>query len=123
MFKFLKNIFHKETEIEKEEKLEREIIQENEKDLNEIPITGILIKYVMGDEDEVPQIVKIADFHNEIMPDPNSIIWASNGKFLTPYKVLRYDFIEDPDLQTGLASNTYIVVVDALNQDILRTIY
>lgn len=123
MFKFLKKLFHKETEIEKEEKLEQEIIKEVEKETGIIEITGIIIKYVLNDEDEVPIIVKIADFHNNIMPEPGSIIWASNGKNLTPYVVIRYDFIEDPDLEKGIAQMTYIVVKDALNSDILRTSY
>ena len=78
---------------------------------------------VMEDEDAVPQIIKIGDFHNEVIPEPNSIIWAPTGKKLTPYKVVRYDFIEDPDLEKGLASTLYIVVFDALNSDILRTHY
>ena len=30
----------------------------------------------MEDEDAVPQIIKIGDFHNEVIPEPNSIIWA-----------------------------------------------
>lgn len=123
MFKFLKKLFHKETEIEKEEKLEQEIIKEAEKETGVIEITGIIIKYMLNDEDEVPTIVKIADFHNNIMPDPGSIIWASNGKNLTPYTVIRYDFIEDPDLEKGIAQMIYIVVKDALNSDILKTFY
>lgn len=123
MFKFLKKVFHKDTEIEKEEKLEQEIIKEAEKETAVIEITGIIIKYVLNDEDEVPVIVKIADFHNNVMPDPGSIIWASNGKNLTPYTVIRYDFIEDPDLEKGIAQMTYIVVKDALNSDILKTSY
>jgi hypothetical protein len=123
MFKFLKKVFHKETEIEKEEKLEQEIIKEVEKETAVIEVTGIIIKYILNDEDEVPVIVKIADFHNNVMPDPGSIIWASNGKNLTPYTVIRYDFIEDPDLEKGIAQMTYIVVKDALNTDILKTSY
>ena len=127
MFKALKKLFKRGSDIEKEiqaeEKIVQEIIEENQQITNSIKTTAQIIKYVMEDEETVPQIIKIGDFHNEIIPEPNSIIWAPTGKQLTPYKVIRYDFIEDPDLEKGLASTLYIVVYDALNSDILRTNY
>lgn len=127
MFNAIKRFFKKksniEKEIQKEEKIVQEIIQDNQQITSSVKITAQIIKYVMEDEDAVPQIIKIGDFYNEVIPEPNSIIWAPTGKKLTPYKVVRYDFIEDPDLEKGLASTLYIVVYDALNSDILRTNY
>lgn len=126
MLKSIKKLFQKNSVIEKEiqleQKIEKEIIEESEKQLESIKVTGIVIKYIVDDND-IPQIIKISDFHNNIMPDPDSIIWASNGKNLLPYKVIRYDFIEDPDLEKGIASNVYIVVKDALNSDILKNVF
>lgn len=126
MLKSIKKLFQKNSAIEKEiqleQKIEKEIIEESEKQLESIKVTGIVIKYIVDDND-IPQIIKISDFHNNIMPDPDSIIWASNGKNLLPYKVIRYDFIEDPDLEKGIASNVYIVVKDALNSDILKNVF
>ena len=53
------------------------------------------------------------------MLDINSIIWAPNeaNTMLVPYKVIRFDFIEDEN--ETLRTFTYIVVSDARYSDII----
>ena len=125
MKKLFNKVFHKETELEKEEKIEQELIEETIQQQIDIKTTGIVIKYILEDiEDKVPQIYKICEFHNEILPTPGSIIWAPNSEetVLMPYKVLRYDYIEDPDIDKKLFNYVYIVVIDASNSDIMYTL-
>ena len=122
MFKFIRNIFSKKTEIEKEEKIEKEIIEEAQKEQETLPVSAIVIMYMYDDiEDSVPQISQICEFHNSLLPDKGSIIWAPNTDMtaLTPYKVIRYDFIEDPEKSNNISRFVYIVVVPADNSDIL----
>lgn len=55
MLKIFKKLFHKESEIEKEEKLENEIIQEAIQAETELKPTAIVIMYAYDDiEDSVP---------------------------------------------------------------------
>lgn len=122
MLKIFKNLFHKESEIEKEEKLENEIIQEAIQAETELKPTAIVIMYAYDDiEDSVPQIQTICEFHNAMLPDKDSIIWCPNGNMtsLLPYKVIRYDYIEDPNTENNIYKFAYIVVRPATNSDIL----
>ena len=115
MFKKIQKLFNKKTELEKELEIEEEIINDN---VEQKP-TAIIIKYFIEDEETPPKIIKICNFHNEIMPDINSIIWAPNeaNTMLVPYKVIRFDFIEDEN--ETLRTFTYIVVSDARYSDII----
>ena len=75
MFKAIKRFFKRKSDIEKEiqeeEKIVQEIIQDNQQITSSVKTTAQIIKYVMEDEDTVPQIIKIGDFHNEVIPEPN----------------------------------------------------
>ena len=106
----------KKTEIEIEQEIEEEIIKENLQE--EEKITAIIIEYIIDENSEIPKIKKICNFHSELLPEQNSIIWApnSNQTRLLPYKVLRLDFIED--LDTDAKNFIYIVVKPALLNDI-----
>ena len=111
------NIFKKkQTILEQEEQIESEIYEYNSN--IEESIYGIVIKYEIVSENDIPIIIKICDFHCPTLPDINSIIWAPNKDKtkLEPYKVNRFDFIEDIDNN----SNLYIVVNEANIQDITK---
>ena len=115
------NLFRKKkTELEIEEELEKEIISENIKDKK---YNSMVIRYKLEVDQEIPSIVKICDFHGNILPSENSIIWApdENNTKLIPYKVVRYDFIEDPETDESLI--TYIVVVPAKINEITNIDY
>lgn len=108
----------KKTELELEEELTNDIIEENNQETQET-VTAIVIKYIERDEGEIPEILKICNFHSELFPETNSIIWAPNLKKdkLIPYKVIRVDFIED--LDSDVCKFNYIVVKDATISDII----
>lgn len=115
MFSFLKK---KKSNLEQEQILEKEIIEYNENITDTIFST--IIKYVPADDEEAPpKLIKICDFHASMLPNINSIIWAPNTDktALFPYKVIRFDFIEDID--SAINSIPYIVVKDAKYNDIL----
>ena len=102
-----------------ESELEEIAIQENSKDNEENKVTGIIIQYIQQDGHNDPAMIKLSDFHNDILPQPNSIIWISNKKNLLPYKVIRYDYIEDENIMTS--KYVYIVVTNALPEDVLSS--
>lgn len=56
-----------------------------------------------------------------MLPDRDSVIWCPNGNMtnLLPYKVIRYDYIEDPNTENNIYKFVYIVVRPATNSDIL----
>ena len=81
-------------------------------------ITAKVITYVQTKEYESPQIQILCDFHNNILPMIDSIIWIRNKNQLFPYKVIRYDYIENGNEETY--NLTYIVVVRALPGDIIN---
>lgn len=105
----------KKTELEIEEEITKEIISENSQTRK---VDSVVIRYKLEEDQDVPRIVKICDFHGNILPSENSIIWApdENNTKLLPYKVKRFDFIEDPE--TDASSFTYIVVVPAQTNEI-----
>ena len=107
----------KKTDIEVEQEIEEEIISENIKEQENIK--AIVIEYIISENSEIPQIKKICNFHLDLLPEQNSIIWAPNDKQtnLLPYKVIRLDFIEDPD--TDAQNFIFIVVKPATTQDIV----
>lgn len=114
IFNFLSK--KKKTEIELEDELTEEIIEENiEENKN---VTAIIIKYIINENTEIPKMYKICNYHSEIFPDINSIIWAPNNKQdkLLPYKVIRLDFIENQDNENIIL----IIVEDALITDIKK---
>jgi hypothetical protein len=116
------NFLHKrkkKTDLEIEEEITNEIIEENIKEEQE-EIKAIVIKYKVNDfNEEVPDIIKICNFHSELIPSEDSIIWAPNKEKtkLIPYKVVRIDYIED--LNTDAKNFIYIVVKDATINNII----
>lgn len=72
----------------------------------------------MTEDNDIPDIIHICDFHVDTLPNQDSIIWCPNETQtnLIPYKVIRYDFIEDPEQEIN--SKIYIVVTDAKLSDI-----
>ena len=118
LFNFLNK--KKKTDIQVEEEITEEIIKENEEEIKR-DITGIVIKYKFDEDNysEIPEMIKICNLHSPILPEINSIIWApnKNQNKLLPYKVIRYDFIED--LETDACDFTYVVVTEAVINDIV----
>ena len=115
------NIFRKKkTELEIEEEITREIIAENSQNRK---VDSIVIRYKLEEDQVVPSIVKICDFHGNILPSEGSIIWApdENNTKLLLYKEKRFDFIEDPE--TDASSFNYIVVVPAQTNEITNIDY
>lgn len=115
--------FIKKSEKQIEDLYESKIIEENEaedeKEVNSVKF--VVIKYEYTDEDApVPSMDVICKLHTDVMPMIDSIIWAPSTQrnCLLPYKVIRYDYIEDPD--SDAYKYTYIVVKDALNTDIIK---
>ncbi len=122
MKNIFKKLFNKKTDIQIEDEIEDEIIKENKQ--NEIKATAMVIQYIINNEDNpVPEIKFLCEFHSEIFPESNSIIWAPNKENtkLLPYKVIRYDFIEDPNSE--FINMVYIVVEPALLNNIVKIEY
>ena len=96
IFNFLNK--NKKTDQEIEEEITKTIIDEDIQEKKDT-VTAMVIKYIEKEEGEIPEIFKICNFHADILPDMNSIIWAPNinKNKLVPYKVIRIDFIEDLD--------------------------
>lgn len=103
------------TEVEQEEELEKEVIDNN---LKQNKTNVSIIKYNIQEDNEIPDIIHICNFHPDILPNEGSIIWAPNKEQTTliPYKVIRFDFIEDPEQEIN--SKIYIVVIEAKLTDI-----
>ncbi len=112
------NFLHKKkkSDIELENELTEEIIEENIEESKNI--TAIIIKYIINEHTEIPEMYKICNYHSEIFPNIDSIIWAPNNKQdkLLPYKVIRLDFIENQDDENIIL----IIVEDALITDIKK---
>ena len=99
-----------------EEEIEKEVIDNNISLQNKTNIC--IIKYKVTEDNDIPDIIHICDFHVDTLPNQDSIIWCPNETQtnLIPYKVIRYDFIEDPEQEIN--SKIYIVVTDAKLSDI-----
>lgn len=109
--------FKNKTDEEIEEEIVNEVIAENESsETSNIKV----IQYFINDiEDSVPTIKLICMLHYDRIPEIGSIIWCPNIELrsLIPYKVIRYDYIEDVDSEAN--KYNYVVVKEATTQDIL----
>lgn len=116
-FNFL-NKKKKKTELEIENEITDSIIEENIQE-QEDTVSAMIITYIEQDEGEIPKMFKICNFHSDLIPEQNSIIWAPNlnKTKLIPYKVIRMDFIED--LNSDVYKYNYIVVKEATISDII----
>lgn len=105
------------SETELEEEIENEVIDNN---LKQKQTNVSIIKYNIQEDQEIPDIIHICDFHPTTLPSEGSIIWAPNKEqtSLIPYKVIRFDFIEDPEQEIN--SKIYIVVKEARLTDIIK---
>lgn len=121
--KWFKNIFNKKSNQEIEEVLIDNISAENEKEQSNIKVYGILITYIQNEENVPPVIWNLGSFHCEILPEIGSIVWIANEDTneLSPWKVVRFDFIEDLNIDNAIYP--YIVVVKASQNDITRISY
>ena len=116
----IKKWFTKKSNLNIEQELTKEVIEHNTSE-EVVNVSAKIIQYyvnVDSEETDIPTIIFICDFHSSIMPDIGSIIWCPNKdkNKLEPYKVNRFDFIEDIDNN----SNLYIVVNEANIQDITK---
>ena len=116
LFNFLK---FKKTQETEDEYLDR-IANENKIEASREASNMVVIKYIQETFSSVPEIIKITEFKSSVLPDKGSIIWApdSDKKQLLPYKVIRFDFIQETEENN---KNVYIVVTDAEPKDIMNT--
>ena len=56
-----------------------------------------------------------------MMPEENSIIWVDIEGFLRPFKVIRYDYIQNTSEYDSMY--VYIVVQPATKSDIVKQYY
>ena len=117
----IKKWFTKKSNLNIEQELTKEIIEHNTSE-EVVNVSAKIIQYyvnVDSEETDIPTIIFICDFHSSIMPDIGSIIWCPNKdkNKLEPYKVIRFDFIEDPN--TDLNKDIFIVVKPAIQTDII----
>ena len=117
----IKKWFTKKSNLNIEQELTREVIEHNTSE-EVVNVSAKIIQYyvnVDSEETDIPTIIFICDFHSSIMPDIGSIIWCPNKdkNKLEPYKVIRFDFIEDPN--TDLNKDIFIVVKPAIQTDII----
>lgn len=121
------NIFNyfkkKKSNKEIEENISAEIVAENEKELKQYTPYGRIITYIQTEDQQVPTIWNMGIFHSNVLPDIGSIIWVANEDTseLNPWKVIRFDFIEDLNIENALFP--YIVVVKASQDDITKVSY
>lgn len=117
------NYFKKKSNKEIEETLSEQIVAENEKEVTQYTPYGCIITYVQTEENVAPTIWNLGTFHSSVLPDIGSIIWIPNEDTaeLKPWKVIRFDFIEDLNIENALFP--YIVVVNATQNDITEIKY
>lgn len=117
------NYFKKKSNKEIEETLSDQIFAENEKEIKQYDVYGCIITYIQNEDEVVPTIWNLGAFHSSVLPDIGSIIWTADEDTakLTPWKVIRFDFIEDLNIDNALFP--YIVVVKATQNEITRVSY
>ena len=110
-----------------EEKYSEQIIREDEQRLEEArkkEIRAKVIAYLQGENDEkdTPVIDVIVDeFIGPILPEKDSIIWVDVNEFLRPFRVIRYDYIQNSSEYDSIF--VYIVVQPATKSEIVNQYY
>lgn len=109
-----------------EDELSREAIEDDERRIREAYETEIpatVITYIQGaDEESTPTMsVLLDDFKCRLMPDVGSIIWIETGEMLRPFKVERYDYIQNASEYDSM--RVYIVVHPAQRSHIIPNPY
>ena len=127
-WKWLKWIFTSKRKREelREERLSEQIIHEDEERLREAyekEIPATIITYTQSDDETQPPIMNalVDDFSGAMMPEPNSIIWIGVEGFLRPFKVVRYDYIQNSSEYDSM--RVYIVVQPAPRSEIVPNHY
>lgn len=115
--------FKKKSNKEIEETISDQIVAENEKEVTQYTPHGCIITYIQTEDEIAPTIWNMGIFHSSVLPDIGSIIWIANEDTseLKPWKVIRFDFIEDLNIENALFP--YIVVVKATQNDITDVMY
>ena len=107
---------------ELEDELTEQIIKENEDALQqayEEELQASVITYVKADDeyDTIHPVVLVDTYTAKMMPDIGSIIWITESNVMRPFKVIRYDFMQNENLYESM--KVYIVVRAAVNADII----
>lgn len=110
----------------REEELSEQIIREDEERLREAyskEIPATVITYTQSDDETQPPMMNaiVDDFTGPMMPEPDSIIWATIDGFLRPFKVIRYDYIQNSSEYDSM--RVYIVVQPAPRSEIVPKHY
>jgi hypothetical protein len=109
-----------------EEKYSEQIIREDAERLAEArdkEINAKVITYLQGDDEQATPIMDVIvdDFTGPMMPEENSIIWVDIEGFLRPFKVIRYDYIQNTSKYDSMY--VYIVVQPSTKSDIVKQYY
>ena len=109
-----------------EEKYSEQIIREDAERLAEArdkEINAKVITYLQGDDDQATPIMDVIvdDFTGPMMPEEDSIIWVDIEGLLRPFKVIRYDYIQNTSEYDSMY--VYIVVQTAPKSDIVKQYY
>ena len=109
-----------------EEKYSEQIIREDAERLAEAhdkEINAKVITYLQGDDDQATPIMDVIvdDFTGPMMPEEDSIIWVDIEGLLRPFKVIRYDYIQNTSEYDSMY--VYIVVQPAPKSDIVKQYY
>ena len=109
-----------------EEKYSEQIIREDAERLAEArdkEINAKVITYLQGDDDQATPIMDVIvdDFTGPMMPETDSIIWVDVESFLRPFKVIRYDYIQNTSEYDSMY--VYIVRQPAPKADIVKQYY
>lgn len=110
----------------REERFSEEIIREDEERLRESyekEIPASVITYLQeNDETAAPVMDVIVDsFSGPILPEEGSVIWVDINGLLRPFKVIRYDYIQNSSEYDSM--RLYIVVHPASKSDIVKQYY
>lgn len=125
MWKWLERFRKKkavERELEEEERLVAEVIRENEAAAEEarqdagIPAT--VITYIPADDDSGPKMdILVEEMTCRMLPEPGSIIWISGEDVSRPFKVVRFDYMENGSDYDSM--RVYVVTVPAYSSDVM----
>lgn len=109
-------------EFEREEQLVEEVIRENEEAAEEaresagIPAT--IISYIPADDDSGPKMdILVEEMTCRMLPEPGSIIWISADEGSRPFKVIRFDYMENGSEYDSM--RVYVVVQPAYSSDVM----
>lgn len=125
---WLKMIFSSERKRNelREERFSEEIIREDEERLRESyekEIPASVITYLQENDDAATPVMDVIvdNFSGPILPEAGSVIWVDINGLLRPFKVIRYDYIQNSSEYDSM--RLYIVVHPASKSDIVKQYY